>query len=261
MNARVTDTTPKPCHHTTVTHQHGTSVCYLRDSCRCDQCSRAHQRTVAVYRLRKEEGTPVTIPVSVVTSHIRTLQAAGMSVVDIASEAGCARSLVTRYLYPTTKRCRVTTARRFLNIPVPTSVPDAAGYVPYHGTQRRIQALACLGYDHKFIARKTGICREDISEISRGKWANVRASTAHAIKNVYEQYEARWATNNDSYSPIRTRNRARNNGWVPPLGWDDDANLDDPNTKPLPRGAWDPSMRPGTSTNYWLRHNSLPEAE
>lgn len=239
------DRTPKACTHTRVTHHHGTSDAYLQDGCRCMPCSQAHWRRTKKYRLDKASGDARLIPVTVVRDHIRDLQDHGMSIVDIANAAGLSRTGVTRYLYGDKHRnANRRHVQRILTIKAPTTpgTPTGSGYLDATGTRRRIHALGALGWTQQLIADAAGMSRDAIVDISSGTARIVVGNTAAVIAEVYRTHAHRQPTHDEAPAAYITRAYAKRHGWLPPLAWDDDADLDDPATGPLPRFMWDLDM-------------------
>jgi hypothetical protein len=94
------------------------------------------------------------------------------------------------------------------------------------GTQRRIQALAAIGYSSHDISQASGVYPSMIQDISAGKRKRIALKTAAAIEKVYGNLSAR---------PIHgaranwMRNMAKKNKWAPPMSWDD---IDNPDERP-----------------------------
>lgn len=102
--------------------------------------------------------------------------------------------------------------------------------VPAAGTQRRLTALAALGWTFADIADQLGCQRQALHGFLRE--TTVYAATAAAVARVYDDLsmgrpEGRYAT--------RTRGWAASNGWPPPLAWEG-IDIDDPAAVP-DRGA------------------------
>lgn len=90
------------------------------------------------------------------------------------------------------------------------------------GTQRRIQALAALGWSTRRVAEAAGWSSH--ATVRNMLHANqVRRANAEKIAEVYERL---CMTVGPSAA---VRRRAVENGWPPPLAWDD---IDDPNEQP-----------------------------
>lgn len=90
------------------------------------------------------------------------------------------------------------------------------------GLRRRIQALACLGWDMYAIAREADIGRETVRQWTLHE--TVQRRTHERMAEAYERLSMRLppeTTRMERLNASRTRNRAARNGWAPPLAWDD----------------------------------------
>jgi hypothetical protein len=93
------------------------------------------------------------------------------------------------------------------------------------GTQRRLRALAAIGWTHADIAAHMGKSMSAVERMARCCGPRVRVVTAEAVKQVYEKL---------SMTPgpsALVRMHAERHGWPPPLAWDDDL-IDDPDATP-----------------------------
>lgn len=102
------------------------------------------------------------------------------------------------------------------------------------GTRRRLQALAWLGYGWKELAEHIGAQENMVIRWARrdAPGSYVFRDTAAKVADVYERLSMRPAptdTTAQKNTAARARNRARRNGWLPPLAWD---NIDNPNERP-----------------------------
>lgn len=239
------DRTPKACRHLRAQHQHGTRGAYMGDRCRCLPCAGAN----SVYenhraRLRAYgRGTPNGwVDAAPVRAHVQTLQAAGLGWKTIAAAAGVAESTLCHLLYGRrragvqelpARRVNPESARRLLAVPLPTIEQLPGGVVvPATGTQRRLQALACLGWSVGEVARQAELDRQRLDRAVRGE--DVIVSTVRGIAAVYERLwdqRPQPVTHADKVAVSRTRNRAAAAGWAPPAAWDDET-IDDPAATP-----------------------------
>lgn len=256
------DMTRRDCQHRRAHHEHGTSTAYILDGCRCAQCGAAHARDIKRYRLSVAEGRQRLIDASVPRDHVRALMAAGMSIQDIADRLGQTRGSVCRYLYGSQRRVLPAAIRGLMAIPVPAAAPaGGSGYVPATGTRRRIHALEALGWSTRVIADRTGVSRDNLVRISTGRSQLVRAATAAAVASAYASMEVRPPTVEESPQASRVRAVAASRGWVPPLAWDDDVDLDDPAARPMPRSAWDPTTTDKAQRVYWALRRRQDELD
>lgn len=92
------------------------------------------------------------------------------------------------------------------------------------GTRRRIQALMALGWNGDAIDALIGRRRTYTVAVLRGT-GPVQRSTADLYRAAYDHLSMKLGPS------WHTRNRARRNGWLPPLAWDDDR-IDDPSYTP-----------------------------
>jgi hypothetical protein len=172
--------------------------------------------------------------------HARALLAAGMGGQQIQAAARLSSGAWTKLIYgagdrPPARRVRPATAARILAIPIPRPDQLAPGQtIDGTGARRRLQALACLGWSNRSLARAAGVDPQPFDAALRGRPVLVR--THHAIRTLYQQL---WATpapardQRERISTSRTRNRATRSGWLPPMTWDDDT-IDNPDTTPHP---------------------------
>lgn len=94
--------------------------------------------------------------------------------------------------------------------------------VSSRGVTRRIHALACLGWDMYAIAREVQTGRETVRQ-----WTlhdTVYRTTHDRMAEVYDRLSMRLPPERDRMERLvasRARNKAKRNGWAPPLAWDD----------------------------------------
>lgn len=108
-----------------------------------------------------------------------------------------------------------------------------AALVPAAGTQRRLQALMRNGWSWGVLAARLGIPRQRLrAKLCRHQ--HVTPATATAVRALYDQL---WdqpppeRTPHERAAATRSRRYAREHGFVPPAGWDDDE-IDDPAASP-----------------------------
>lgn len=237
------DRTPKACTHPDEhghpRHQHGTYVAYTIDHCRCTDCAtaaasyeRARVRRNAYGRSNLTDATPVR-------DHIAALTAAGIGLKQITRHTGINGGVLSKLVYgipgqrPPSRRILHANAEKILalNPHDPTLVADGVR-IPSHGTARRLQALATLGWSTNAIARHTGLDRQRLDGALHGR--DVLAATHRAVTAIYEQLwdvPAPRRDQREKISAARAQGRAQREGWAPPLAWDDAA-IDDPAATP-----------------------------
>lgn len=241
--ARAESGPKRNCRHPRAKHQHGTRPAYVRDQCRCPECTTVN--TAASNQMHRERTFGRWEPyldVGPCRAHIDDLRAAGIGVDQIAKLAGLSSSHVRGLIYPSStgkppyQRVRRETAERILAVPVEDSSRAANSHVDATGTRRRLQALIAVGWAQAWLAR----------ELHRSP-ANFRRSmtadtvTARTAQLVNEMYERLW----DAPPPRQTiaqrnasdaaRAHATQHRWLPPLAWDDidedpDPDPDQPDT-------------------------------
>jgi hypothetical protein len=120
-------------------------------------------------------------------------------------------------------RCRCQSARdaqrRYIKRWRHDKERGVARKVPAIGTHRRIQALMANGWSVDQIMDRAGYRKS-------GNWIKYDATTLHVntAAKIAEVYNELW----DKPGPSKwTRTWARNQGYLPPLAWDDDT-IDDP---------------------------------
>lgn len=110
------------------------------------------------------------------------------------------------------------------------------------GLQRRVRALAAIGYSATDISRRAGYSHPDaLMTLRRGPGvpAFIRADNAAAICRVYDELSMTPAP--AGRTATRQIREARAKGWAPPLAWDD---IDDPDETPNLGAARDDDIDP-----------------
>lgn len=187
-------------------------------------------RKAAEYRKRRAlaelRGEPVgPIPASPVRSRAKELIDLGWSVPAIIANArvdvtGAGLHLVVK---GTSRRCN----RAFepiADLPVTLAVPDHLPdecMVPMLGATRRIRALMRLGWRHQDITPLLG--GRTSHHISAGKFHQINAHDWRLVDLVFEKLSATDGPSDAS------RKRAADQGFAPPLAWD---NIDNPQEQP-----------------------------
>jgi hypothetical protein len=93
------------------------------------------------------------------------------------------------------------------------------------GVERRLRALARMGWRASDIAAETGIHQQQIQRYMRGGEEAVFLATHLAIATAYDRLSM-------TPGPSKlARQRAEAKGWPPPLAWDDH-DLDNPDAQP-----------------------------
>jgi hypothetical protein len=158
--------------------------------------------------------------------HVKALMAAGMGSRRISELSGVQRGTMqwlitgrTERGYGPAKRIRDTNAAAILAIPVPD--------VPHHlvaggtriralGTTRRLQALVAIGYTQVYLSDRIGWTASNATRLFTGRATYVTASAARRVETVFNELQLIPGPSD------RSRLRAKQLGWVPPLAWDED---------------------------------------
>jgi hypothetical protein len=241
-DARAESGPKRNCRHPRAKHQHGTRAAYVRDQCRCPECTAVNTAASnQVHRERTFGRWEPYLDVGPCRAHIDDLRAAGIGVDQIAKLAGLSSSHVRGLIYPSStgkppyRRVRRETAERILAVPVADSSRAANSHVDATGTRRRLQALTAVGWAQAWLAR----------ELHRSP-ANLRRSmtsesvTARTAQLVNDMYERLWDAAPPDQLPAQRRASeaarafAADHGWLPPLAWDDIDHDHDDDPDPLP---------------------------
>ena len=225
LHARAT----RECTHPRARHRHGTRAAYVKDRCRCADCTAANtaaSRTVT--RARIYGRWHPYVDAGPVREHIEALRAAGIGVEGIAHLAGLSVSHIRELAQhdrgdtPGTQRVRPITATRVLGISIDDASRAPCSRVDATGTRRRLQALIAIGWPAELLAaqlsrRPNSLCRSMTGE-------SVTASTAHDVATLYERL---WnsppprMTSEQRAAADAAQAHAAARGWLPPLAWDD----------------------------------------
>jgi AraC-like DNA-binding protein len=218
----------RECSHPRAGHRHGTRAAYVKDCCRCPDCTAANTAASrAATRERVYGRWHPYVDAGPVRDHIAALRTAGIGVERIAQFAGLSVSHVRQLAgdgrdgLPTTKRVRPTTAARVLSIYVNEASRAPHSRVDATGTRRRLQALIATGWTVELLAaeidRRPKALRRSMTS------ASVTARTAHEVTSLYERlFNATppRATSEQRAAADAARAHAAEQGWLPPLAWD-----------------------------------------
>lgn len=212
-------------------HPHN-STCYGTHRCRCQRCHDAKNATQRAYRKNLAYGRPPTTSAAPVRAHVRKLQRFGIGIPRIAELSGVGKRSVSTLMYGRRdkrgklvkpKRVTVATANAILAVePVRENLSSRVGALSARGAQRRIQALAAVGWSLSKIGVHLGVSPERVRDIlaaekiSRGLHERVCAT----FDEIWDQTPP-IDTVPERIAYIRTVNMAASRGWVPPAAWDD----------------------------------------
>jgi hypothetical protein len=225
LQSRVT----RECTHPQTRHQHGTRAAYVKDRCRCADCTAANNAASRTATRERIYGRwHPYVDADPVREHIAALRAAGIGVECIAALAGLSVSHIRQLAAqgrgdpPRTQRVRPSTAARVLGIGLADASRALNSRVDATGTRRRLQALIAIGWTAELLAdhldrRPNSVHRSMTSR-------TVTARTAHEVASLYEVL---WntrpprATGEQRSAADAARAHAAAQGWPPPLAWDD----------------------------------------
>jgi AraC-like DNA-binding protein len=219
----------RDCSHPQARHRHGTRAAYVKDRCRCTDCTAANtaaSRTATRERLYGRWHPYVDA--DPVREHIAALRAAGIGVERIAHLAGLSVSHLRKLAEHShghsrgTQRVRPDTATRILGIGIGDASRAPRSRVDATGTRRRLQALQAVGWSAELLAVQLGRRPNSLHRSMTGRL--VTAATAREVATLYEQL---WhirpprMTGEQRAAADAAQAHAAAQGWLPPLAWDD----------------------------------------
>lgn len=220
----------RDCQHPKARHQHGTRNAYVLDRCRCRPCRDAASQYERWRTRQRAYGREAYVDAAPARRHVEALRAAGMGLKLIAKESGVPHGALTKLVYgdrtrgmAPSKRIHPATEQRLLAVEVSVDNLGAATCIDATGTHRRLQALVCLGWSQSKLAAMLGMEPGNLSGVLRRPV--VHASTARKVRGLYDEL---WKvrppedTHRDRIAASRARNHAAQQGWKPPLWWDED---------------------------------------
>ncbi|RFU20592.1 helix-turn-helix domain-containing protein [Geodermatophilus marinus] len=219
----------RDCTHPRARHVHGTRAAYVKDRCRCTDCTAANTASGrAVHRAQTFGRWRPFVDAAPVREHLRALRAAGIGVEQIAMLAGLSTSHVRELANPGRdgnpgiRRVRPETAHQVLRVRVDEANRAPRSHVGATGTRRRLQALIAIGWPHDELAARLG---RNSAGLRRSMLSD--AVTARTAQDVTALYEQLWnlrpphSTDDQRAAADAARAFAAERGWLPPLAWDD----------------------------------------
>jgi hypothetical protein len=219
----------RECTHPQARHRHGTRAAYVKDRCRCTDCTAANSAASRTATRDRVYGRwHPYIDAGPVREHIAALRAAGIGVERIAHLAGISVRHIRELAQqchgdsPGTRRVRPDTATRVLAIGIHDASRAPHSRVDATGTRRRLQALQAVGWTAELLAAQLG--RRPGSLHRSMTCESVTARTAHDVATLYERL---WntrpprATEGQRAAADAAQAHAAEQGWLPPLAWDD----------------------------------------
>lgn len=218
-------------------HKHGeTPTCYRSHKCACFECKDANRVRCYEYKKLVAYGRPTGTLVDArpVQIHLGDLVLAGLKPAAIAAAAGIDLSTVRNIMHrriprKRTKPLRIfpVTAEKLLAVSTDlTTVPDGH-WIDSRGARRRLQALGLKGWAIQYLADRCDMDRHKLDRVLVSP--RVFSSTNRAITLLFDEL---WDQEPPTETPIQravrtiTMRRARAEGWLPALAWDD-IDLDD----------------------------------
>jgi plasmid maintenance system antidote protein VapI len=202
---------------------HGARARYLR-GCRCTDCSNAHYRYMARYRLDREHGQHRRIDSTQARATITRWLDAGWAYTPLAALIGCSDTVIVD-LVAGKPRLNAATAELIRRLPAEPRQPVGRAHTDGTGTIRRGRALVRIGYQINIIAKAIGMHPDALGRLINRNESIVLVSTARAMTAAYKQWAWRPGPCQQS------RSHAQRLGWHGPMAWDTDT-IDDPNADP-----------------------------
>ena len=206
LQARAT----RECTHPQARHRHGTRTAYVKDRCRCTDCTAAN---TAASRTAIRERTygrwQPYLDAGPVREHIAALRGAGIGVERIAQLSGISLSHVRELARQGcggsrgTQRVHPNTAMRVLSIGIDDASRALHSRVEATGTRRRLQALVAIGWPTELLAAQLGRRPNSLCRSMTGE-----AVTARTAQDVATLYERLW-----NLRPPRMTGGRSNGSW------------------------------------------------
>ncbi|UAJ16243.1 helix-turn-helix DNA binding domain protein [Gordonia phage Malibo] len=222
----------------------------------CYERERTRQKAYGRWESQHVDAQPVR-------NHIHALREAGISNKRLRELTGVSVNTIQVLMtgrpergHGPTKKVLRRTADRILAVPVPElafTVASPGRIVPAIGTTRRLQALVANGYSQRELCRRLGWAWQgNATALFLGRADYVVARRAREVADLFTQLQLLPGTD------VRARNRARANGWLAPLDWDEDT-IDDPDHVPT-LDADPPRMSTTLDEFEWLLQcGEIPE--
>lgn len=227
--ARAAGAPRRDCRHKRTRHVHGTRAAYVKDRCRCRPCTRANTaESRTSHRERTYGRWEPYVDATPAREHILTLRAAGFGLRRIAQLADVSTTTLRAMIdtstdgRPPRDKIRPDTAKAILLIEIEPA--DRAGYstVDLTGTRHRLQALIAIGWSLPQLAAHLDRTPAHLARTMGGVRVTIRTA-----EQVYALYDQLWDvrppqdTSAARAAADAARTMAAQNGWLPPLAWDD----------------------------------------
>lgn len=198
---------------------HGTTVRFWR-GCRCLPCRAANANYQRELADRRRQGIVTLVDAEPPRAKLRRLMAAGWTKTDLRNSGipdGTLRGLLSKNGGRYTTTVRADMAERIARLQV---IDQRAA------TQRRLRALRAIGLSVSVLSEHTGLSRLTITRLSHDRPSCISHKVVEAIAAAYDEL---W--NRTDLRDERAVRFAAQQGWAPPLAWDDDK-LMDPEAQP-----------------------------
>ncbi|MFE9199953.1 hypothetical protein ACFYMH_28430 [Streptomyces albidoflavus] len=216
---------------------HNTLTCYTDYQCRRPECvDRYNVRNRERLQAQKAGTWTGLIDAEPVRQHILQLGAIGISPSDIATTADTSIQSVLEFIRPVPGRGRRHRTSPAMAARILAVGPDnvVRAVVDATATQRRLQALAALGWPMNHTALHAGLSTTNITSILTR--SRVTAATEQAIADAYDQMRRQRPENHrvSRGQAKKTRRWAAAARWPKPSYWDKHPDgLGDPHFQPL----------------------------
>ncbi|GAA1030745.1 MULTISPECIES: hypothetical protein [Amycolatopsis] len=217
---------------------------YVMEKCPCDVCREANNAYNRNRKRQRAYGRAAYVDAEPARAHLRALGEAGIGWRRAAELAGLSTSVVSKLLYgrsgrAPSQRIRAATAAKILAVEINADGMAAHAVVDATGTRRRLRALVAIGWSQTQLAERLGLTPNNFGPLVHGQ-PNITAARRRAVTELYDELWDKPPA--DNALARKSRRYAQQQGWVPPLAWDDDE-IDDPAAEPA--GVEEPKRKPG----------------
>lgn len=218
-------------------HRHAeVSTCYIQHKCRCVECREQARRRAAERRKLQAYGRwdSGLVDAEPIREHVRALQAAGMGWKRIAEVSGVGNTAISQLIYgrkgsnkdprkgEVVKRIKREKAEKILAVQPELENLRSGALVDSRGFRRRVEALMCVGWSMSKQAAALGLNRGNFGVMMTRSQVTVKHHLA--MVDLFERWWNAEPPRGNKFDLIaynRTRNLARERGYVAPLGWED----------------------------------------
>lgn len=206
--------------------------------CRCQDCWQANRIAAKTYKLRRHRMGGSTTVDAAPTAAILNELLARMSATALASALDTTHTWVRSVAQGKTRRINPTKAKKVADLYASDYLPPASNddgrttHMTPLGARRRVQALIAMGWTLHHIRDDAGVTLTLLKDLLAERWPVIEARTHHKIADSYARLSMRLPEGDTPHQRgaiTRARKRGSDNGWPPPLAWDD---IDDPNEQP-----------------------------